>query len=104
MLSEAADEHCANLQLAPDSLCFGLLSLVAQDRVKRLHFQAWQLRKIVDDAVADSFRKIIFIRIVVDVYKRQDRNRIYRIAAGAVGEVGEIRDSRGNQDHRRQSK
>src|SRR5437879_13862893 len=84
MLRKPAHQHGPHVQLAPDRLRVCLFSFVTQDRTKRDNFlEIGQLRKAVDDAVAETVGEIFRVWIVVDVDEWEDGNRVDHFATGS---------------------
>src|SRR5262249_44720234 len=69
-----------NAKLAPNLVGIDVPALVTKDRVASHHPQLWQLRKTIDDALGDSVRQILGIRIACIVYKGQNRERVDGLA------------------------
>src|SRR5262249_18284015 len=80
-LQHSAREDGSYLQLAPDRLRVNLFALIARHRTPRHDFQAGQLRERVDQTFGDAVREVVQVGVAVGIDERQNRQRIYRLAA-----------------------
>ena len=82
---DAALEHIADVQLAPDLLQIDGLALVSEGRVAPDHERAANARKIGRQALGDPVDEMLLLRIAADIGERQHDDRQARRLRASTG-------------------
>src|ERR1019366_920856 len=80
MLQDAAADDGAYAKFTGGGERINSLSLVTEDDAARDHSHLRKARQLIDDGLGDAFAQVVIGGIAAGVFKRQDGERINRLA------------------------